>query len=113
MKNTKSLRSERGQTATEYMMVLSVVVIGVVAGAYAFLPSFQTGVGELSMDVSEILDEHGSVKGGFGIAAANAAGGGVDNVSGGGFAASESRESGTALGVPQNSPSAADYGSGE
>ncbi len=105
----RSVRSERGQTATEYMMVVSVIVIGVVAGAYAFVPSFQTGVGELSMDVSQILDEHGSVKGGFGIAAANAAGGGVDTVAGGGFSAEAS--SSTALGNP--APSAADYGSGE
>lgn len=111
IRRNRSLRSERGQTATEYMMVISVVVIGVVAGAYAFVPSFQTGVGELSMDVSQILDEHGSVKGGFGIAAANAAGGGVDGVAGGGFGAASSRASASTLGAPQNS--AVGYGSGE
>lgn len=74
----RKLRAEGGQTATEYMMVISVVVIGVVAAAYVFVPSFQTGVFDLSNDVSNILADHGSVKGGFGLAANNASGGGYD-----------------------------------
>ncbi|HVO31829.1 MAG TPA: hypothetical protein VMV18_13875, partial [bacterium] len=54
------------------------VVIGVVAAAYVFVPSFQDGVYDLSNDVSNILADHGSVKGGFGLAANNASGGGYD-----------------------------------
>jgi hypothetical protein len=66
-----------GQAATEYMLILSVIVVAAVAGAYAFLPSFQNGVNELAMDVSQILKDHGSVKGGFGLAANSASGDGV------------------------------------
>ncbi len=45
-----------GQTATEYMLIISVIVIAVVGAAYIFLPMFQSGVRELSSDVSTILD---------------------------------------------------------
>ena len=74
--NTKRMNAERGQSSTEYMLLVSVVVIAVVAGAYAFVPSFQAGVFDLSNDVSSILATHGSVKGGWGLAANNASGGG-------------------------------------
>src|SRR4051812_8255263 len=70
------MNAERGQSSTEYMLLLSVVVIAVVAGAYAFVPSFQAGVFDLSNDVSSILANNGSVKGGWGLAANNASGGG-------------------------------------
>lgn len=61
-------RRHRGQTATEYMMVVSVVVIAVVGAAYAFVPTFQTGVNELGFDVSHILAKGGSARGGYGVA---------------------------------------------
>lgn len=48
--------NEEGQTATEYMLIVSVIVIAVVAAAYVFVPQFQKGVKELSNDVSSILD---------------------------------------------------------
>ena len=69
------------QTSTEYMMILSVLVIAVVAAGYAFLPSFQAGVQELSYDVSNMLATHGSVKNGLGLAAASASGDGVSSTS--------------------------------
>ncbi len=47
---------ENGQTATEYMLLVSVVVIAVVAAAYVFMPAFKDGVMKLSEDVSTILD---------------------------------------------------------
>ncbi len=53
-----------GQTATEYMLIISVIVIAVVAAAYVFLPMFQSGVQELSSDVSTILDTGCIGKGG-------------------------------------------------
>lgn len=74
----QAMSSERGQTSTEYMLLVSVVVIAVVAAAYAFVPSFQAGVFDLSNDVSSILVNHGSVKGGWGLAANNASGGGYE-----------------------------------
>lgn len=50
------LFSEDGQTATEYMLIISVVVIAVVGAAYAFVPAFQQGVAQLGADVADILD---------------------------------------------------------
>ena len=47
---------EEGQTATEYMLIISVVVIAVVAAAYTFVPTFQQGVADLASDVKTILD---------------------------------------------------------
>lgn len=50
------------------MMVVSVVVIAVVGAAFAFIPTFQTGVNELGYDVSAILSKGGSARGGYGTA---------------------------------------------
>jgi Flp pilus assembly pilin Flp len=50
------LVSEGGQTATEYMLIISVVVIAVAAAAYAFVPIFAEGVIELAEKVKDILD---------------------------------------------------------
>ncbi len=50
------LLEESGQTATEYMLIISVIVIAVVAAAYVFVPTFQDGVSALATDVSTILD---------------------------------------------------------
>jgi Flp pilus assembly pilin Flp len=49
------IKGEQGQTATEYMLIISVVIIAVVAAAYTFVPTFQQGVSDLSQDVSTIL----------------------------------------------------------
>lgn len=49
-------RDESGQTATEYMLIISVVVIAVVAAAYVYVPKFQEGVEELGTKVMTILD---------------------------------------------------------
>lgn len=47
---------EEGQSTVEYMLLISVVVIAIVAAAYVFMPTFQSGVQELSSDVSNILN---------------------------------------------------------
>lgn len=52
------LSEESGQTATEYMLVISVVVIGVSSAAYSFVPLMQSGVNDLGQDVSRILRTH-------------------------------------------------------
>lgn len=49
------MRRGRGQTSTEYMAVISVVVVAVVSAAWAFIPSFKAGVSDLSRDVSQML----------------------------------------------------------
>lgn len=46
----------KGQTGTEYMLIISVVVIAVVAAAYTFVPEFQAGVMTLGTKVMTILD---------------------------------------------------------
>lgn len=38
------------------MLIVSVIVIGVVAAAYAFVPTFRSGVNALASDVASILD---------------------------------------------------------
>lgn len=49
-------RDESGQTATEYMLIISVVVIAVVAAAFVFVQPFQDGVNALGTKVMTILD---------------------------------------------------------
>jgi Flp pilus assembly pilin Flp len=57
MRNLRNfIAGEEGQTATEYMLIISVIVIAVVAAAYMFVPVFQSGVQDLAHDVSTILD---------------------------------------------------------
>lgn len=40
-------RSEAGQSATEYMLIIAVVVLGLLAAASKLIPYFQDGVEEL------------------------------------------------------------------
>lgn len=50
------VKEEAGQTATEYMLLISVIVIAVVAAAYLFAPEFQRGAERLGMDFQTIAD---------------------------------------------------------
>jgi Flp pilus assembly pilin Flp len=50
------IQEEEGQSTVEYMLLISVIVIAIVAAAYIFFPTFQQGVQELAKDVSSILD---------------------------------------------------------
>ena len=47
---------DRGQSTVEYMLLISVIVIAIVAAAYIFVPTFQEGVKELADDVKAMLD---------------------------------------------------------
>ncbi len=47
--------SRRGQSTVEYMLLISVIVIAIVAAAYIFVPTFQQGVNNLALDVKDIL----------------------------------------------------------
>ncbi len=49
------MRARRGQSATEYMLLISVIVIAIVAGAYVFVGTFRSGVDTLASDVSYFL----------------------------------------------------------
>lgn len=48
----KILRNQRGQTATEYVLIISVVVMGVLAAASALIPSMGEGVNSLSQSLA-------------------------------------------------------------
>jgi Flp pilus assembly pilin Flp len=49
------IRDEEGQSTVEYMLLISVIVIALVAAAYVFVPVFQRGVQDLANDVRKIL----------------------------------------------------------
>lgn len=51
----KLRRDQRGQTATEYMLIIAVVVLGAVAGASILIPDFQAGVTQLSTKIRGLL----------------------------------------------------------
>lgn len=59
-------RIRRGQSTTEYMLLISVVVIAIVAGAYIFIGEFQNGVDALANDISYYLSTGHTVGGGGG-----------------------------------------------
>jgi Flp pilus assembly pilin Flp len=49
----KMRRSESGQSATEYMLIIAVVVLGLIAAASKLIPIFQGGVEKLGENISE------------------------------------------------------------
>ena len=49
------IHDEEGQSTVEYMLLISVIVIALVAAAYVFVPIFQAGVKDLASDVKKIL----------------------------------------------------------
>ena len=51
------LKDEEGQSTVEYMLLISVIVIAMVAAAYAFVPVFKQGVEDLAGDVKKILSD--------------------------------------------------------
>ena len=51
------LKDEAGQSTVEYMLLISVIVIAIVAAAYVFIEPFKQGVLDLGKDVKKILSE--------------------------------------------------------
>lgn len=47
----KIRRSERGQSATEYMLIIAVVVLGLLAAASKLVPMFREGVQQLGTTI--------------------------------------------------------------
>jgi Flp pilus assembly pilin Flp len=53
MKRNKNIfKNERGQSATEYMLIIAVVVLGVVSAASHFIPVFNQAVAGLAQNVA-------------------------------------------------------------
>ena len=48
----KMLQNERGQSATEYMLIIAVVVLGLVAAASKLVPQFDSAVEGLGERIS-------------------------------------------------------------
>ena len=51
------IRDEEGQSTVEYMLLISVIVIAIVAAAYVFIDPFKQGVQDLANDVKKILSD--------------------------------------------------------
>ena len=51
------LKDEEGQSTVEYMLLISVIVIAIVAAAYVFIDPFKQGVQDLANDVKRILSD--------------------------------------------------------
>jgi Flp pilus assembly pilin Flp len=51
------LKEEEGQSTVEYMLLISVIVIAIVAAAYVFIDPFRQGVLDLANDVKRILSD--------------------------------------------------------
>jgi len=51
------LKDEEGQSTVEYMLLISVIVIAIVAAAYVFIEPFKQGVQDLGNDVKKILSD--------------------------------------------------------
>lgn len=47
---------KKGQTATEYMLIIAVVVLGAVAAAAVLIPKFKSGVTKVSTDIQESME---------------------------------------------------------
>ena len=51
----EGMRSRRGQTSVEYVLVIAVVTVAVVASAWTYVPAFRGGVEALGRDVRAML----------------------------------------------------------
>ena len=51
------LADEAGQSTVEYMLLISVIVIAIVAAAYVFIEPFKQGVQDLAKDIKKILSD--------------------------------------------------------
>jgi len=51
------LKDEEGQSTVEYMLLISVIVIAIVAAAYVFIEPFKQGVLDLGKDIKKILSD--------------------------------------------------------
>ncbi len=51
------LKDQRGQTTTEYMLIIGVIVAAILAAAYVFVPKFKEGVTQLGENIKKTLSE--------------------------------------------------------
>lgn len=106
----KSLRGESGQVATEYMLLIGVVVISVISAAYFFVPMFNSGVNDLAYDVRRSLAT-GELRGG--VAAQTMSGDGHNNDTFDNSSGTGSSTSSTGDGMPSGDCDETSCGTGE
>lgn len=51
----KIFKNQKGQSATEYMLIIAIVVLGLVAAASRLIPVFQEGVQSLGANILETM----------------------------------------------------------
>jgi Flp pilus assembly pilin Flp len=51
------IEEQEGQSTVEYLLLISVIIVAIVAAAYVFLPTFKAGVKDLAGDVSTMLSD--------------------------------------------------------
>ncbi|MFH1467532.1 MAG: hypothetical protein ABIO70_24315 [Pseudomonadota bacterium] len=54
------MTGRRGSSTTEYMLLISVLIVAIVAGAYVFAFAFREGVDALAQDVRGMLEGQGN-----------------------------------------------------
>lgn len=59
----KLLKNSKGQSATEYMLILAVVVLTLVAAASKLIPYFESGVKQLGGNIVKDLQKDQSMTG--------------------------------------------------
>ena len=59
----RMLGEERGQTATEYMLIIAVVVLGAIAAAAVLLPRFREASTTVADQVKSTMEESASTSG--------------------------------------------------
>lgn len=52
---TRLWKDESGQGATEYMLIIGVIVLAILFAAYQFVPVFEEGVKSLAERVKKVL----------------------------------------------------------
>lgn len=58
MRFWKQLRDdERGQTTTEYMLIIGVIVAAILAAAYVFIDPFKEGVNNMAKNIKDTLSQ--------------------------------------------------------
>lgn len=51
------IKEEDGQTATEYMLIIGVIVVGLIVAAKVFLGSMKEGITDLSWGIKDIFGD--------------------------------------------------------
>ncbi|MBI4798302.1 MAG: class III signal peptide-containing protein [Desulfarculus sp.] len=50
-------RDQRGQTTTEYMLIIGVIVAAILAAAYVFIDPFKEGVQTMAKNIKDTLSQ--------------------------------------------------------